>query len=146
MEEGKVRAIQEWEPPTKVPKLRSFLGLVNNYRRFIKGYSPIVALLTNLPKKNKTWQWTPRCQHAFDELKRALLEEPVLRLPDLSKPFEVYTDALDFSIGGVLRYLRAESSMTLSEVYCSREGDDNRSALFADLEPLPTWFSVYGQD
>ncbi|CAL9005670.1 unnamed protein product [Prunus brigantina] len=33
-------------------------------------------------------EWTPRCQHAFDELKRALMEELVLRLPDLSKPFE----------------------------------------------------------
>ncbi|KAI5328758.1 hypothetical protein L3X38_028155 [Prunus dulcis] len=102
MEEGKVRAIQEWEPPIKVPELRSFLGLVNYYRRFIKGYSAIAAPLTDLLKKNKTWDWTPQCQHAFNELKRALMEEPVLRLPDLSKPFEVHTDASDFAIGGVL--------------------------------------------
>ncbi|XP_021810678.1 uncharacterized protein LOC110753998 [Prunus avium] len=102
MEEGKVRAIQEWEPPTKIPELRSFLGLVNYYRRFIKGYSAIAARLTDLPKKNKTWQWTPLSQHAFDELKRALMEELVLRLPDLTKPFEVHTDASDFVIGGVL--------------------------------------------
>ncbi|CAL8989416.1 unnamed protein product [Prunus brigantina] len=102
MEEGKVRAIQEWEPPTKVPELRSFLGLVNYYRRFIKGYSAIAAPLTDLLKKNRTWQWTPQCQHAFDELKKALMEEPVPRLPDLSKPFEVHTDASDFAIGGVL--------------------------------------------
>ncbi|CAL8989012.1 unnamed protein product [Prunus brigantina] len=47
-------------------------------------------------------EWTPQCQHAFDELKKALMEEPVPRLPDLSKPFEVHSDASDFAIGGVL--------------------------------------------
>ncbi|CAL2233761.1 unnamed protein product [Prunus armeniaca] len=54
MEEGKVRAIQECEPPTKVPELRSFLGLVNYYRKFIKGYLAIAASLTGLLKNNKT--------------------------------------------------------------------------------------------
>ena len=102
MEQSKVKAIQDWEPPTKVPTLRSFLGLVNYYRRFIKGYSAIAAPLTDLLKKNKTWEWTDRCQQAFEDLKKALMEEPVLRLPDLSKPFEVHTDASDFAIGGVL--------------------------------------------
>ncbi|CAN6554607.1 unnamed protein product [Malus baccata var. baccata] len=53
MEKGKIKAIQEWEPPTKVPTLRSFLGLTNYYRRFIKGYSAIAAPLTDLLKKNK---------------------------------------------------------------------------------------------
>ncbi|KAM1160926.1 hypothetical protein TB2_000069 [Malus domestica] len=102
MEKGKIKAIQEWEPPTKVPTLRSFLGLANYYRRFIKGYSAIAAPLTDLLKKNKAWEWTDRCQEAFERLKKALMEEPVLRLPDLSKPFELHTDASDFAIGGVL--------------------------------------------
>lgn len=43
MDESKVMAIQEWEPPKKVPELRSFLGLANYYRKFIKGYSAIAA-------------------------------------------------------------------------------------------------------
>ncbi|CAN6567559.1 unnamed protein product [Malus baccata var. baccata] len=102
MEKGKIKAIQEWEPPTKVPTLRSFLGLANYYRRFIKGYSAIAAPLTDLLKKNKAWEWTDRCQEAFERLKKALMEEPVLRLPDLSKAFELHTDASDFAIGGVL--------------------------------------------
>ncbi|KAL6347184.1 hypothetical protein AAG906_012765 [Vitis piasezkii] len=53
MDDSKVNAIQEWDPPTKVPQLRSFFGLVNYYCRFIKGYSARAAPLTDLLKKNK---------------------------------------------------------------------------------------------
>ncbi|KAA0050296.1 reverse transcriptase [Cucumis melo var. makuwa] len=67
-----------------------------------KGYSGIVAPLTNLLKKNQTWDWTEECQRAFDRLKHAILEEPVMVLADHTKPFEVHTDASDFAIGGVL--------------------------------------------
>ena len=53
MDGSKVKAIQEWDPPTKVPQLRSFLGLVNYYWQFIKGYSTRATPLTDLLKKNK---------------------------------------------------------------------------------------------
>ncbi|XP_024033560.1 uncharacterized mitochondrial protein AtMg00860-like [Citrus sinensis] len=85
MENVKVKAILEWEPPMKVPELRSFLGLVNYYRHFIKGYSAKAAPSTDLLKKNRTWYWSEECQCAFEELKRAISEEPVLALPDHSK-------------------------------------------------------------
>ncbi|KAL6334692.1 hypothetical protein AAG906_021249 [Vitis piasezkii] len=76
MDNSKVKAIQEWDPPTKVPQLRSFLGLVNYYRRFIKGYSARAAPLTDLLKKNKAWEWDERCQQAFEDLKKVRIEEP----------------------------------------------------------------------
>ena len=102
MEDSKVKAILEWQPPTNVPELRSFLGLVNYYCRFIKGYSAKAAPLTELLKKNRTWHWYKECQRAFRELKKAISEQPVLALPDHTKPFEVQTDASDFAISGVL--------------------------------------------
>ena len=102
MEEGKIKAIQEWDPPTKVPQLRSFLGLVNYYCRFINGYSARAAPLTDLLKKGKAWTWDEKCQQAYEDLKKAVTEEPVLALPDHTKVFEVHTDASDFAIGGVL--------------------------------------------
>ncbi|GMJ12439.1 hypothetical protein HRI_004913100 [Hibiscus trionum] len=101
-EDGKVHAIQEWEPPTKVHELRSFLGLVNYYRRFIKGYSARATPLTELLKKNKSWVWSPTFQEAFEDLKKVVCEEPVLSFPDHTKPYELHTDTPDFSIGGVL--------------------------------------------
>lgn len=102
MDEGKVKAIIDWSAPSKVPELRSFLGLANYYRRFIKGYSKKVSPLTDLLKKSQKWEWTSECQDAFDKLKRAVSSAPVLGLPDFHKPFEVHTDASDRAIGGVL--------------------------------------------
>ena len=75
MDESKVKAIQEWDPPTKVPSLRSFFGLVNYYRRFIKGYSARLAPLTYLLNKGKVWTWDEKCQQAFEDLKKAVTEE-----------------------------------------------------------------------
>ncbi|XP_020961152.1 uncharacterized protein LOC110263728 [Arachis ipaensis] len=102
MDQEKVKAIKEWEPPKKVSELRSFLGLADYYRRFIKEYSTKAAPLTDLLKKNHSWEWSKECQKTFDELKAAITEGPVLALPNYSKVFEVHTDASDYAIGVVL--------------------------------------------
>ncbi|XP_055814610.1 uncharacterized protein LOC129884317 [Solanum dulcamara] len=102
MDEVKVRAIKEWEAPTKVTELRFFLGLANYYRRFISAYSARAASLTELLKKNKLWVWSEECKESFEDLKAAVTEEPVLALLDFSKTFEMHTDASDYAIGGVL--------------------------------------------
>ncbi|KAL0402123.1 UNVERIFIED_CONTAM: Transposon Tf2-12 polyprotein [Sesamum latifolium] len=102
MDPKKVQAIEEWKPPSDVHDLRSFLGLANYYRRFVKSYSEIARPMTDLLKKTETWNWTPQCQESFDRLKRAMVTDPVLALPDMSKPFVVETDASDFALGGIL--------------------------------------------
>jgi hypothetical protein len=53
MDPKKVVAIIDWDAPTKVSELRSFLGLANYYRRFIKGYWKLVAPLSDLLKKDQ---------------------------------------------------------------------------------------------
>ncbi|GJX16759.1 RNA-directed DNA polymerase, eukaryota [Tanacetum coccineum] len=70
--------------------------------RFIMGYSSIASPLTDLLKKNKAWIWDEECQAVFESLKKAVIEEPVLRLPDVTMALELHTDASDFAIGGVL--------------------------------------------
>ena len=102
MDDSKVKDIQEWDPPTKVPQLRSFLGLVNYYLRFIKGYFARAAPLTDLLKKNKARECDKRCQQAFEDLKKVMTEEPMLALPDHTKVFEMHIDASNFTIKGVL--------------------------------------------
>ncbi|XP_055809541.1 uncharacterized mitochondrial protein AtMg00860-like [Solanum dulcamara] len=118
MDEAKVWAIQEWEVPTKVTKLRSFLGLSNYYRRFISAYSAKTAPLTKLLKKNKIWVWSEECKKAFEYLKTIVTEEPVLALPDFSKTFEVHTDASNYAIEGVFmqkKYPISIESRTLND-------------------------------
>jgi hypothetical protein len=102
MDEGKVKAIRDWLPPKSMPKLWSFLGLANYYRKFIAAYAKQTAPLTDLLKKDRPWHWSDQCQPAFDKLKDAVASEPFLRLPNFELPFEVHTDASNKAIGGVL--------------------------------------------
>ncbi|OMO77547.1 reverse transcriptase [Corchorus capsularis] len=62
----------------------------------------ITTPLTELLKKGRTWEWSSKCHQAFERLKEDVTKEPVLALPDHTKPYEVHTDASDFAIGGVL--------------------------------------------
>ena len=95
MNSKKIQAIIDWPAPKKVTELRSFLGLANYFRRFIEGYSREVAVLTDLLKKDRPWNWSERCQECFDRLKHWVSSEPVLKLPDFEESFEVHTDASD---------------------------------------------------
>lgn len=75
MDPAKVQAIQEWQPPTNVSELRSFLGLANYYRKFVIDYSKIALPLTELLKKSKTWDWAGECQSAKPTLDRIISKE-----------------------------------------------------------------------
>jgi hypothetical protein len=103
MDDHKVKAILDWEPPKSVPALRSFLGLASYYQKFIKNFAKIAAPLTNLLKKSAvTYEWEEACNETFETLKGILVKAPVLKLPDFNKEFEIHSDASDFAIGGIL--------------------------------------------
>ncbi|CAM8999660.1 unnamed protein product [Rhodiola kirilowii] len=97
----KIAAIQNWPVPANQQQLRSFLGLANYYRRFIKNYSIIASPLTNLLRKDN-FSWNSETSQAFQNLKDALSTSPVLALPDFTKQFIVETDASSQGIGAVL--------------------------------------------
>lgn len=102
MEPTKITAVQNWETPSNVKDVQTFLGFANFYRRFILGYSKIVAPLTALTRKDTPFVWTPACQSVFDSLKTAFTSAPILRHFDPEKDIVVETDASDFVSGGVL--------------------------------------------
>ncbi|XP_028550837.1 uncharacterized protein LOC110096704 [Dendrobium catenatum] len=97
----KIRAITDWPTPRSVTEVRSFIGLANFYRRFIRGFSIIAAPLTEC-LKDKTLQWTIDQERSFKTLKTALTTAPVLAMPDFNKPFHVDTDASSIGVGAVL--------------------------------------------
>eukprot|EP00253_Pinus_taeda_P026211 PITA_26211 len=102
MESSRVKAIENWVEPKNVHEMRVFLGITNYQWKFVQGYSKVTSAPTDLLKKDKKWCWTEKCQKAFDDLKRRMVTTPILKFPDFGRPFEVHTNASDFSIGGVL--------------------------------------------
>ena len=89
----KVEAVLRWERPTMVTEIRSFLGLIRYYRRFIEGFSTITTLLTQLTRKNIRWEWSKECDESFQELKKRLTTALVLILPSGTEGVVVYSDA-----------------------------------------------------
>ena len=98
----KVGAVENWEQPTTVTEVRSFLGLARYYRRFIEGFSKIAGPLHCLTRKGVKFEWTDRCEESFQTLKEKLMSAPVLTLPEGNEGFEVYSDASHQGLGCVL--------------------------------------------
>ena len=96
---AKISAVRDWPVPTNVKQVRGFLGLTGYYRRFIKHYGIISRSLSDLLKKDAVFTWTPTTEAAFQSLKTALAQAPVLALPDFKKTFMIETDANNSGIG-----------------------------------------------
>jgi hypothetical protein len=99
---SKVKDILEWKSPTSIHQVRSFLGLAGYYRRFVPDFSKIVKPITGLLKNDTKFDWSSKCNEAFEQLKVLLTTAPVLAQPDIEKPFDVYCDASGSELGCVL--------------------------------------------
>ncbi|PKU85169.1 RNA-directed DNA polymerase [Dendrobium catenatum] len=97
----KVAAIVDWPPPRSLFDVRSFHGLANFYRRFIRGFSILMAPLTDCLKA-KQFSWDDEKQRSWESIKQALSSAPVLALPNFELPFQVDSDASMIGIGAVL--------------------------------------------
>ena len=98
----KTSAIQAMSPPKNQKQLRSCLGMTNYYRTSIPNYALKSAQITDLLKKNSKFNWQPKHQQAFQELKQALVSAPILAYPRTDLPYSLFTDASDNAIGAVL--------------------------------------------
>ena len=98
----KVEEVVSWPVPTSGHDVKSFLGLCSYYRKFLKGFSDIVAPLNRLTSANVKFEWTKDCQNAFDLLKAKLVSAPILGLPRDGGNYILDTDASGKALGGVL--------------------------------------------
>ena len=103
-----LEAIAQCPPPDTYTKVKSFVGLVGHYRHFIKGFTNIAAPLYDLTsgenkdKKSEHLDLPQEAREAFDRLKAACLQAPILAFPDFDKPFLLEMDASGKGLGAVL--------------------------------------------
>ncbi len=102
MDPVKTQGIRVWEAPKNLTETRGFVGFLNFYRRFIKGFLKLTRPLHDLTKKGVTWRWTETEQTSFEALKKAVGEELVLIFLTMTVPFEMEVDASAIAIGAVL--------------------------------------------
>ena len=109
-----LKSIAQCPPPDTYTKVKSFVSLVGHYRCFIKGFAKIAAPLYDLTsgdnkdKKSEHVDLSPEALKAFDRLKAACLQAPILAFPDFDKPFLLETDASGRGLGVVLSQKQAD--------------------------------------
>jgi len=102
MDPQKIEDIMKWPRPKTSTEVRSFLGLAGYYRRLVQNFSKIATQLTNLTRKVTKYEWTDRCEEAFQELKKRMTSVSVIALHTSDKDFIVYSDASKNGLGCVL--------------------------------------------
>lgn len=98
----KVQAISEWEEPSTVSQVRSFLGFSNFYREFISHFSSICEPLNYLTKRGMLWQWGKLQKNIFERLKEFLMSAPILIMFDPEAETLLETNSWGYAIGGLL--------------------------------------------
>lgn len=105
---NKTKSIEHWPCPVSRTEVRSFLGLVGYYRRFVPNFSEIASPLTRLTRKRVAFHWDDACEQAFNSLKQSLLTAPILSFPENEGMFILDTDASAFGLGAVLSQIQGQ--------------------------------------
>lgn len=145
MDPVKVSGVTDWPVPRNVRHVNQFLGFCNFYRRFVEDYAGITRPLENLKRKDVAWRWGVEEQAAFERLKAAFVEAPVLVMPDMDAPFRVEADASDFAMGAILSQKDASGDWRPVAYFskalqpAERNYDIHDKELLAVVRALETW-------
>jgi hypothetical protein len=145
MDPAKLKGILDWPAPKTVKEVQSFLGFGNFYCCFVKGFSHLAHPLNDLLKKDKKFVWSEECQGSFDQLKKRFTEEPVLMMPDHSKPFQIQVDSLLFATGGILSQMDTNGDrhpcayLSKSLMKTQRNYNTGDRELLAIVQALKEW-------
>ena len=108
--EGKIRAITDSPPPQNIAQLRSFLGMVNYYGKFLKHLSSRLAPLYRLLQQRTPWRWGAEERTVFEAVKKQLSSPPILEHYDPEKPLSLACDASPYGVGAVLSHVQKDGT------------------------------------
>ncbi len=126
MQQTKVEAIARISRPMDVNRVRTFMGLVNYYLKYVKGFNAMAKPLNMLLKLDQEWQWGNEQEQAFMELKARLVAAPILRRPIRGHPFQLHTDWSMLGLGAVLTQCDDEGKEFVM-AYASRSNNATES-------------------
>jgi len=128
-------------PPKSAEELRTFLGMVTYYSRFIPNHSTLTAPLRKLLKKNSAFKWNEKCDSAFKTIKEEIASDRVLTPFDPTLPVQLACDASPYGVAGILSHIINGEERPIA--FASRAltpAEQNYSQL--DREALAIVFSV----
>lgn len=105
-----VDAVLNAPPPSDAAALRSFLGLVSWYSKFLPGFATVVAPMRECARDNDSFTWTDAAQNSFEEVKKLLVVSPALSLYDPTLRSVVSTDASDYGLGAVFAQVQPDGT------------------------------------
>ena len=103
--EDKIIAIKEAPVPTNKTQLRSFLGLVNYYHKWLDNVAQIAKPLYNQLQDHQQFSWSESCQQSFERIKAMVASDKVLMRYDPDLPLRLATDASPYGLGAVLSHI-----------------------------------------
>ena len=122
VDQAKIEIIEKLPSPTLVKGVWSFLGHAGFYRRFIRDFSKVSKLLSNLLMLGVPFEFNEPCMNAFELLKKKLTSTRIVVAPDWNLPFELMCDASDFAVGAVL--VQRKEKVFYAIYYASRTLND----------------------
>ena len=103
MSRAKIESVLKFSKPRTPTSLRSLLGLANYFRNFVPEIViPLQRMIDPKWRKKSPIIWTPEADRAFINIREAISECPILHFLDAVSPIELFTDASDYGVGGVL--------------------------------------------
>lgn len=139
---ARTQGIRDFPPPKDVKGIARFVGMVNFYRRFIPNIAELAAPLNALRRKGAKFSWGEEQQTSFELLKEAVMQPPVLAMPDFTKDFVLQTDASSQAIAAVLSQVVDGIRQPIAYASRTLTPAEKKSSSVYELECLAVVFGV----